>query len=221
MRRFVYDHTDMHLYDNLGTEFVSSNVKFLSNGDRYKDLLTGVPEDLQVVFEGIFTESSEIALFYINSEIKFYHVLFSNPQPLTAYDKGKQEGMNECLRNPTVCGMALLTNISANSLVPVIGGFAISGTSSLQVMLRGMGVESCVDPLMVLQKYPSGEEVARNNNWGEHSSASRIASLPSHLQLPKTYDAGMLLDLLPGVYTVSVSSIGCTGNAVVGVDKVN
>ena len=79
MRSFSYSHTGMYLYDNLGTEFVSSNVKFLSNGDRYKDLLTGVPEDLQVVFEGIFTESSEIALFYINSEIKFYHVLFSNP----------------------------------------------------------------------------------------------------------------------------------------------
>jgi len=219
MRRFSY--SSMYLYDNLGTEFVSSNVKFLSNGNREKDLLIGVPEDLQVVFEGIFTESSEIALFSIEGRIKFYHVLFSNPQPLTAYDKGKQEGMNECLRNPTACKIALLTNISANSLVPVIGGFAISGTSSLQVILRGMGVESCVDPLMVLQKYPSGEEVARNNNWGEHSSASRIANLPSHLKLPKTYDAGMLLDLSPGYYTISVSSIGCTGNAVVGVDKVN
>jgi hypothetical protein len=38
-------------------------------------------------------------------KLGFRHIPFSNPQPLTDYDKGKEAGRQECLANPASCGI--------------------------------------------------------------------------------------------------------------------
>ena len=55
-----------------------------------------------------------------------------------------------------------------------------------------------------------------------HSSAASISALAAYLHPTDTYgnDAGMLLDLSTGVYTVQLSSKASPGLMTVGVDVV-
>jgi hypothetical protein len=103
----------------------------------------------------------------------------------------------------------------------VITGFIITGTGTEKVMIRGWGLEAGVDPKLTVQKYPSGDIVASNNNWGDDpDSAAQITALPEHLRLNNPTDAGLLLDLAAGAYTVILSSDGIQGIGLVGVDEV-
>jgi hypothetical protein len=119
-------------------------------------------------------------------------------------------------------GTTKLINLSTRAPIQggandVIAGFIISGSGTRKVMLRGFAIEAGVNPKLTLQKYPSGEAVATNDNWQIDSRASEI---PTHLKLPSPTDAGLLLDLPVGAYTVTLSSVGAKGLGLVGVDIV-
>ncbi len=102
----------------------------------------------------------------------------------------------------------------------VIAGFIINGTGKLKIILRGFGLEAGVNPKLTLQKYPSGEFVASNDNWQNGLRAGEINALPLNLQLGKDTDAGLLLDLSSGAYTVILSSVGAKGLGLIGVDVI-
>ncbi|MDM8561334.1 hypothetical protein [Candidatus Parabeggiatoa sp. HSG14] len=117
---------------------------------------------------------------------------------------------------------AKLINLSSRAPVQggandIIAGFVISGVGQQKVMIRGWGIEAGVEPLLTLNQYPSGAFVASNNNW---QTDSKAAEIPAHLKLPNPTDAGLLLDLPVGTYTVTLSSVGAKGIGLVGVDAV-
>ncbi len=91
------------LFDNLGNEFQASEKQFTSNGSVKKQLTTGVPAEFKIIFNGVFSQASHITLLDMDGRFGFRHIPFSNPQPLTDYDKGKEAGRQECLANPASC----------------------------------------------------------------------------------------------------------------------
>jgi len=88
------------------------------------------------------------------------------------------------------------------------------------MMIRGFGLDAGVDPFMLVQTYPDATDVASNDNWQTGPNTNDIAALPAHLQLGKPTDAGLLLELPVGAYTVTLSSIGAKGLGLIGVDAV-
>ncbi len=120
---------------------------------------------------------------------------------------------------------AKLTNLSTRASIrggayDLIAGFIVTGTGTQQVMIRGFGLESGVDPFLLVQTYPDATDVASNDNWQTGPNTSGIATLPAHLQLGKPTDAGLLLNLPAGAYTVILSSVGAKGLGLIGVDAV-
>ncbi len=121
-----------------------------------------------------------------------------------------------------------LTNIStraylAGGVNDAFAGFVVSGDGSMQVMLRGMAVEDGVDPRLDLyQRNNSGtwDFLASNDEWETAINATEVSALPQSLQLTdrNQNDAGILIDLQPGVYSLVLSSNGEAGQGVVGVD---
>jgi len=88
----------------------------------------------------------------------------------------------------------------------IIAGFIIDGEGVQKVVVRGTGVESGVDPLLILQALGQDEVMAQNDSWQTDPLASLI---PAHLQLGlKATDAALLLYLPKGAYTVILSSMG-------------
>jgi len=113
-----------------------------------------------------------------------------------------------------------LINLSTRGMIrgdasDIIAGFIIQGTGSQKILLRGWGLEEGVDPKLKLEKYPSGDLVATNQNWQDDARASEI---PSGMELPQITDAGLLLELPVGGYTVTLSSEDKTGLGLVGID---
>jgi len=116
-----------------------------------------------------------------------------------------------------------VTNISTRAPIQggagdIIAGFIIKGTGTQRVVIRGWDLEPGVDPKLTLQKYPSGDFVASNDNW---KTDSRYREIPS--QMTTTFDdidAALLLDLPAGAYTVTLSSVGAKGIGLVGVDAI-
>ena len=123
----------------------------------------------------------------------------------------------------------VLTNIGTRAYVSggqndAFAGFIVSGSGTLRVMLRGIAVDSGVNPSLLLLKYngTDWDILKSNDEWELDSNAAAVGALPSHLRLPDTYgnDAGMLLDLGAGVYSVQLSSTSGPGLVMVGVDVV-
>jgi len=131
-------------------------------------------------------------------------------------------GVNEVETSNT----AKLTNISTRAPIQgdaddVIAGFIITGGISAgikKVMIRGFALGNGVNPKLTLQKYPSNELVASNDNWRTDVRASEI---PEHLKLPNLTDAGLLLYLPAGAYTVRLSSVGAKGLGLIGVNALD
>ncbi|MCK5718895.1 MAG: hypothetical protein KAH84_02975, partial [Thiomargarita sp.] len=124
-----------------------------------------------------------------------------------------------------------LINISTRAYISggandAFAGFIISGSGSLQVMIRGIvAVEgNGVDPKLTLLKYngSSWDTIATNDEWENDSNANIVSALASNLQLPdrNNNDAGLLRYLEPGVYTAQLSSNGDAGLAIVGIDAI-
>jgi len=119
-----------------------------------------------------------------------------------------------------------LVNISSRCFVKsgvgnTIAGFIIEGGSKtiiIRALGRGLGLSPNLDVEMDVSKFPSGEFVARNDNWQTDIRADEI---PSHLQLPDATDAGLLLTLPAGAYTAVVKPKGASGIGLVSVDDLD
>jgi subtilisin family serine protease len=115
-----------------------------------------------------------------------------------------------------LANISSLYSIGGNTTISA--GFIITGTGIQTVMVRGFGIDVGVDATLTVNKYPTGEVLKTNNDWQTDSRANEIRS---DLKLPKTTDAGLLLDLLPGAYTVTLASNGTSGRGLIGVDAVD
>ena len=120
-----------------------------------------------------------------------------------------------------------LTNISTRAninggLNDIFAGFIISGSGMQQVIIRGIAVDAGVDTGLTLFKLNDNnwDIIAENNEWREETNASEISNLAINLQLPdrNNNDAGILINLEPGIYSVQLSSFDGFGLAVIGVD---
>jgi len=119
---------------------------------------------------------------------------------------------------------AHLINISARAPIQggaydIIAGFGISGTGTQRVILRGIKIDAGVDPKLTLRTF-GGDFLDENDNWQQGSRANEISQLPSHLQPTTLNDAALLLDLAPGYYTATLSSVGAKGIGLVGIDAI-
>ncbi|MDM8559716.1 VWA domain-containing protein [Candidatus Parabeggiatoa sp. HSG14] len=118
---------------------------------------------------------------------------------------------------------AQLINISSRAPIQggaydIIAGFMITGTGTKTILIRGFALEPGVDPKITLQTYPNGEFVASNDYWQIDSRANEI---PASMALPNSTDAGLLLDLPEGAYTVILSSVGTKGLGLIGIDAIH
>ncbi len=141
------------------------------------------------------------------------------------WKSGKSHPMISSLEGSPHSSGTRLINISTRAPIQggigdIIAGFIVEGSGTQQVLLRGWGLAAGVDPKLTIQKYPSGDLVADNNNWGDSPRAAEIAALPAHLQVSQSTDAGLLLDLPAGAYTVTLNSEGAKGLGLVGVDAI-
>jgi uncharacterized protein len=124
----------------------------------------------------------------------------------------------------TKVGRESLQFINMSTRAPILGGvndviasFILKGTGHQTVMIRGESLEAGVDPMVTVRTSPAGEWVGNNDNWLEDR---RAAEVPENLQLSEKTDAGLLLDLVAGAYTVQLSSQGTKGLGTVRVDRV-
>ncbi|MCK5876973.1 MAG: fibronectin type III domain-containing protein, partial [Candidatus Marithrix sp.] len=98
-----------------------------------------------------------------------------------------------------------------------VAGFILQGSGQQTVMLQGLALENLVDPVITVNKFPSGDLVATNDNWQDAENADKI---PENLKLPKITDAGLLLDLRAGGYTINFGSNNESGIGLVSVNLV-
>jgi hypothetical protein len=132
-----------------------------------------------------------------------------------------QAGINNASVATRLSNISTRAPIEGGSLGDIVAGFIVSGTGTQQVLLRGFRLEAGVDPKLLVQKYPSGEFVAANDDWAEDSRASEVSALPAHLQFTNANEAGLLLDLPAGAYTAILSSGNANGLGLIGVDAIN
>jgi hypothetical protein len=116
-----------------------------------------------------------------------------------------------------------LINISTRASIQggandVIAGFIIQGTTSQQVIIRGLALEPGVDPKVTLHQFPGGEFMASNNDWQTQTLPS--FSIPAEFAPPNLTDAALFLILGAGAYTVILSSLGAKGLGLISVDTV-
>lgn len=117
-----------------------------------------------------------------------------------------------------------LINISTRAPIQggaedVIAGFIISGTGSQKVLIKGMSFEADVDVAITLQKYPSGDFVAYNNNWQTQTAPS--TTIPAQWAMPQVTDSALLLTLPAGAYTAILSAGAKKGLGLIGVNAID
>ncbi|WP_221032449.1 immunoglobulin domain-containing protein [Actomonas aquatica] len=121
-----------------------------------------------------------------------------------------------------------LVNLSARLRVepnrPATAGFVIDGNVPHQVLIRGAGdslralglTTALTDPSIVVNR--TGEnpaEIARNLDWGDEGARASMSARGSQIGAfpfnQGSLDAGLLLTLHPGSYTVTLSSANDEG----------
>ncbi|MEO6002502.1 MAG: immunoglobulin domain-containing protein [Opitutus sp.] len=97
----------------------------------------------------------------------------------------------------------------------LIGGFTITGTVPLRVLIRavgpglGGGKQMLADPQLEL--YSGQTLIQRNDNWGGTSGLSTAFGLAGATSLaPQSKDAAMDVTLAPGTYSATVSGVNNT-----------
>jgi hypothetical protein len=120
-------------------------------------------------------------------------------------------------------GTTELTNLSTRASIEgeagdIIAGLIISGTGMQKVVIKGWGLEAGVDPTLTIQKFPSGEWLASNDNW--QNQTDPCLEIPSQMALINSTDSGCLLDLPVGAYTATLGSNGTRELGLVGVNAI-
>ena len=110
----------------------------------------------------------------------------------------------------------------------LIAGFVISGTSPVQILMRAIGpglaefgvVTPATAPTLQLvhQSSAGNEELARNQGWMTHPSASAIEGISQQIgAFPLAHssaDSALLLTLQPGVYSAVMSQSSELGSGI-------
>ena len=134
-------------------------------------------------------------------------------------DKWDWNDLNPYVARP-VAGVSSMTSLSHRGLVrpgqTMVGGFAISGSGSKRVLIRGVGPTLANPPYYVssaLRKthitvYQNGIQIAANEDWQTNSNSQDISQAESQVGAFALgeHDSAVLLDLEPGAYTVSMDS---------------
>jgi hypothetical protein len=133
---------------------------------------------------------------------------------------------------------AQLANISCRCFVGsgsgvAIAGFVVTGPSSRQVLIRGVGPTlsnfgiygSLAQPVLSVVD-SSGHQIASDTGWSTNSNAAQIIAAESStgaFSLPAgSADSALLLTLPPGSYTAQVSGLNnTTGTALIEVYNVS
>jgi hypothetical protein len=110
-------------------------------------------------------------------------------------------------------------------------GFVVSGSVPKRLLLRGVGPAlgafgvggALVDPQLLV--YRGSTVINSNDNWGDRADAAQIAASAASVgafAFPAgSKDAALLINLMPGAYTVQVVGVGgTTGIALVEVYEV-
>ncbi|HEY9155128.1 MAG TPA: immunoglobulin domain-containing protein, partial [Opitutaceae bacterium] len=118
---------------------------------------------------------------------------------------------------------AHLTNISARANVGtganvLIAGFIVSGSGSMNVLVRGIGPSltgrgvngALADP--IIKVYSGQTVIAQNDNWASDPNASATTAAIAKVNATALMDkeAAMVVTLSPGGYTVIESGVGNT-----------
>ncbi len=133
-------------------------------------------------------------------------------------------------------GLGRLINLSSRAVVGtgadiLIPGIVVSGAAPRRLLIRAVGpalsdfgVSGALgDPTMTV--YRDATVIAQNDNWSDQPDSGRIvtamASVGAFGLKSGSRDAALLLDLVPGSYTVQVTGVGgSTGIALVEVYEV-
>ena len=108
----------------------------------------------------------------------------------------------------------------------LIGGFAIGGTGTKQVLVRALGptltqfgvAGVLKNPLLELHN-SAGALIISNDNWGQAPNAQ---SIPTNLRPPNSLESAILINLNPGAYTAIVRGVNnTTGVALVEIYDLN
>jgi len=152
----------------------------------------------------------------------------TTPKSPTPGKPEQYELIEEMFPNPTpVPPPAHLVNISTRAytstgLSSVIAGFIIQGTGACTVMIRGfgkgIGLSPLLDSQLLLQTFPDGSELVRNQSW---LIGNNIDDIPPGLRLPDNSDAGILVTLSAGAYTATMTPESVVGVGLIGVDQVS
>jgi len=149
----------------------------------------------------------------------FRHILFTNPQPLTEYDVGKQAGRNECIVNPASCGISAnsttqsvgvdkLTGLSTRGYIDtdsanfLIAGIFVDSTSK-KLLIRASSVDNVFNPKFEIRTFPDSTLIHSNNDWISDPTINELQvtnNAPS-----KITDAATIIRLSSGLYTITVS----------------
>lgn len=147
--------------------------------------------------------------------------------PVAATDNGSGVTLLEVYDAAPSGGTAQLVNLSTRAYVPagdvLIAGFVISGTGSLNMLIRGVGpglsgqgvTDALSDPKITL--YQTDTVIATNDNWGDTNGTALAAAATQSGAFTLTggsKDAALLATLPAGVYSVVVSgNNGIAGTA--------
>lgn len=221
------------LIDNLGNEFSKYERYFIATDHYGQPLLTGVTVEAIYTFSEISSNIAEISLLSIragSSSIAFRHVLFTNPQPLTDYDVGKQAGRSECIANPTACGISTTSN---NSIAPnklkslstrgyidtkpenaLIAGVTIESTSK-KLLIRALSVDGILNPKFEIRTFPDAVLIHSNDDWINDLAINELQvtnNAPARIT-----DAATIIRLSSGLYTIMVTPEDNAGIGIVDV----
>lgn len=143
---------------------------------------------------------------------------------LATLDTGKTVLIGDPADRPPVSAAAGgLADISTRATVtpndPLIGGFAIAGTTSRSVLIRAVGpglapfgVSNHLRTPQMIVYNSAGNVLARVSGWNSSLSADFVRTGAFPLE-PGSADCALLMNLAPGSYTVQVADGSSSGSA--------
>lgn len=139
------------------------------------------------------------------------------------------------LTGPKAIGVSTRTNVGAGENV-LIAGFAVSGTVTRRVLIRGVGPTLRIFPgiaansvlndpqLTLFDTSPQRRVLATNDDWASGEDAAFIAAATAGAGVfplgNGSKDAAIIIMLPPGSYTAQLSGVGTTNNTGIGLIEV-
>jgi hypothetical protein len=125
---------------------------------------------------------------------------------------------------PRLINLSTLAQIDPGATLAV--GFVIGGTAPCRVLVRAVGPTLgtafgiggvMADPGLVLFSNDTGQQIGANDDWGGTAAlASAMSSVGAFaLGDPASRDAGLVVTLPPGAYSVRVSGKNATGGTAI------